>query len=87
MIEKPSIIVTSIGRTGTKFFAGLFDNIIPEATSLHEPDIFNFSLKKGKGIEYLKKQIKESDFKNLILKKALGKWSLVQILMWAGSRM
>lgn len=79
MIEKPTIIVTSLGRTGTKFFAELFDNIILEATSLHEPDIFNFSLKKGKGIDYLKKQIQESDFKNLILKKALGKWSLVQI--------
>lgn len=79
MIKKPCIIITSIGRTGTKFFAELFANIIPDATSLHEPDIFNFSLKKGKGIKYLKKQLQDADFRNLILKKALGKWSLVGI--------
>jgi len=79
MIDKPSIIVTSIGRTGTKFFADLFANIIPDATSLHEPDILNFSLKKGKGIKYLKKQLQDADLRNLILKKSLGKWSLVGI--------
>ncbi len=79
MIDKPSIIITSLGRTGTKFFADFFADIIPESTSLHEPDIFNFSLKKGKGLKYLNKQLRESDFKNLILKKALGKWSLVSL--------
>lgn len=79
MIDKPSIIVTSLGRTGTKFFANFFDHIIPESTSLHEPDIFNFSFKKGKGLKNLTIQIKESDFKNLIVKKALGKWSLVKL--------
>lgn len=78
MIEKPTIVITSLGRTGTKFFAELFNDIIPTSTSLHEPDILNFSLKKGKGIKYLKKQIKESGASNLIIKKAFGQWSLVK---------
>ena len=39
VIEKPTILITSLGRTGTDFFAKLFAHVLPNCTSLHEPDI------------------------------------------------
>ncbi|MGM0504861.1 MAG: hypothetical protein ACQESQ_09600 [Bacteroidota bacterium] len=79
MINKPSIIITSLGRTGTKFFATLFSDIIPDATSLHEPDLFHFNLKQKKGVKFVFYQIEKSGFYNLILKKILGDWSLIKL--------
>lgn len=79
MITRPIIVITSLGRTGTRFFAKLFRQLLPSASSLHEPDIFNFSLKHGKGVKHVVEQIRESGFQNIILKKMLKRWSLIEI--------
>ncbi len=76
MIQKPTIIITSLGRTGTRFFSTLFDGIISDGTALHEPDILNVG--QGKGKEIIR-QIQESGIHNFIIRKALGQWSLVKI--------
>ncbi len=81
MIEKPTIIVTSLGRTGTLFFATLFADIINGGTSLHEPDYLNFSQYRGirEKTEQVLRQIKESGAYNLLVRKILGKWSLIEV--------
>ena len=80
-IEKPTIIITSLGRTGTKFFKALFESQLSEACSLHEPDVFNyFQYKKGKErISQVKIQLKEVGLFNLLIRKPLGHWSLINI--------
>jgi hypothetical protein len=81
VIEKPVIVITSLGRTGTLFFQQLFDHIITDSTSLHEPDYFNFGQYRGSNerIKQAIRQINESGFSNLVIKKALGHWSLVDL--------
>lgn len=81
VIEKPTIIVTSIGRTGTKFFHTLFREIISDGTVLHEPDFFKIVRYKGlyERIRQIFKQIREVGAYNLVVRKALGQWSLVRI--------
>jgi len=81
MIKKPSIIITSLGRTGTKFFYTLFREIIPDGTSLHEPDVFNIVQYRetGERIRQILKQIREAGVYNMIIRKALGKWSLIKL--------
>lgn len=81
MIEKPSIVVTSIGRTGTKFFYALFKEILPDGTVLHEPDVLNIVQYEGmaRRIEELGTQIRESGAYNLLVRKALGRWSLIEL--------
>lgn len=73
MINKPTIILTSIGRTGTKFFARLFSTLFPSCTSLHEPDIITLGKQSS-----LTEQINEIGFPYL-LRKILGNWSIAQI--------
>lgn len=78
MIEKPTVIITSLGRTGTLFFATLFRQLLPDSTSLHEPDYFNFGQYRSlreKTTEAIR-QIRESGFCNLTIRKALGRWNL-----------
>lgn len=72
MIEKPTIIVTSLGRTGTKFFATFFREIIFDGVALHQPDII--SREDG-----LLKQFQESGLYNLVVLRTLGKWSLIRL--------
>lgn len=81
MITKPTIIVTSIGRTGTLFFSKLFYDIILDATVLHEPDYINFFQYNGfnSKLSNLLKQINESSFYYLIYKKLLLNWDLIEI--------
>jgi hypothetical protein len=78
MIEKPTIIITSLGRTGTLFFSDLFREVIPDSTSLHEPDYFNFGQYRGpkERIREAIRQVRESGFYNLIIRKSLGKWNV-----------
>ncbi|MBD3310420.1 hypothetical protein GF351_04330 [Candidatus Woesearchaeota archaeon] len=38
MIKKKTIFIISGGRTGTKFFARLFQKVLPDCVSCHEPD-------------------------------------------------
>jgi hypothetical protein len=81
MIKKPSIVITSLGRTGTKFFSTLFGEIIPDSASLHEPDVFNFVQygTTGERIRQIFKQIREAGVSNLIIRRAFGKWSLIEL--------
>lgn len=81
MIEKPTILVTSLGRTGTQFFQVFFQEMIYRCTSLHEPDFFNFGQYHGayEKTKQAVRQIKESGFFNLTVRKMLGQWDLLQI--------
>lgn len=81
MIRKPTIIITSLGRTGTQFFAVLFRDLLPNATSLHEPDVFNFFQYESAGerIRQTVRQIREVGFYNLFVRKALSSGSLIAL--------
>jgi hypothetical protein len=78
MIEKPSILITSLGRTGTEFFARLFAHILPDSTSLHEPDIFQNAGIDDKYGHFLGQVRRAGPWRMLIL-KTLGKWTLVKL--------
>ncbi len=41
-LDKPSVFITSTGRTGTKFFAHLFNNVVPECDAFHEPGLVDY---------------------------------------------
>jgi len=71
-IEKPTIIITSLGRTGTKFFTLLFRELLPHATILHDPDRINSR-------ESILRQMKESGMMNLFVWRTLGRWRLVSV--------
>jgi len=73
MIHKPTVIITSLGRTGTSFFAYLLSNILSDTKALHEPDTFHLDLHRLLG------QIQESGIKNIIFRKAIGKWSMASL--------
>jgi hypothetical protein len=81
MIEKPTIVITSLGRTGTKFFADFFREALSDSTSLHEPDLFTTGelRNEGAGISHLLEQIREVGPLYMLIKKPLGKWSLSQL--------
>jgi hypothetical protein len=78
MIEKPTILITSIGRTGTEFFAKFFADVIPNCTSLHEPDIIKFPGVKNR-FTYYSEQTQRAGFRRMVILKALGKWTLVKL--------
>lgn len=78
MIEKPSILITSLGRTGTEFFGKFFSAILPDATSLHEPDIFqNTGMENKWG--HFHQQVRRAGVWNMVVRKAFGQWTLVKI--------
>lgn len=79
MVEKPTAIISSTGRTGTLFFARLLGSCLHDATAVHEPDIFHFSIRKGKGLRNAWRQLRRSGFMNLVVRKSLGRWCLVSI--------
>jgi hypothetical protein len=77
MIDKPTIVIASLGRTGTKFFCALFKEIVPDCTSLHEPDSFHIG--KGNGIRRVLDQTREAGVYNMFVRKALGQWGLANV--------
>jgi hypothetical protein len=81
VIEKPTIIVTSLGRTGTKFFQALFETVVPDSTSVHEPDVFNIVQYRGwsERVRRAIAQVKNFGAYNLFIRKTLGKWSLIAL--------
>lgn len=81
MIEKPTILITSLGRTGTQFFQAFFRSLLPQSTSLHEPDVINIFQYKGwqNRLKQVFIQSNESGFFNLLIRKPLGKWSLIAL--------
>lgn len=78
MIEKPSIIVTSLGRTGTTFFSRLFGEIIPGCDSFHEPDIVQYFGARDRIRPFLER-VRDAGIYNMVILKALGKWSLIKL--------
>lgn len=66
MIKKPTIIITSGGRTGTLFFTKLFNNF-ENIASVHEPENIDI------------KNIKKFGFINSVLRKIQGKWGITSI--------
>jgi len=78
MIEKSTILITSIGRTGTEFFAKLFAETVPGCTSLHEPDIIKFLGVKNR-FSYYSQQARRAGFRRMVILKALGRWTLVKL--------
>jgi len=74
MIDKPSIIITSGGRTGTVFFAELFNDILDSCKVVHEPE--NLDLRSP--LENLWK-IKKFGIWNSVVKKMFGKWGITSI--------
>lgn len=78
MIKKDAILITSIGRTGTEFFAKFFADVVPNCTSLHEPDIIQFVGVESR-FRQLIQQIRRVGLWRIIFLKPLGKWSLVKL--------
>jgi hypothetical protein len=78
MIEKPAILITSTGRTGTEFFAKLFADIIPDCTSLHEPDIVKFPGIENR-LEHYANQTRRAGIWRMVFLKALGQWTLAAV--------
>ncbi|MFW6116706.1 MAG: hypothetical protein ACOC6F_03170 [bacterium] len=83
MIEKPAVIVTSLGRTGTKFFYALFRELIPGGLSLHEPDVLSFNVLSDRDvlsqIRFVLRQLEDAGIYNLIIRRTLRKWSLMEL--------
>lgn len=78
MIEKPTILVTSVGRTGTEFFAKLFADIIPNCTSLHEPDIIKFPGVANR-LSHYSQQVQLAGVWRVVFLKLAGKWTLAKL--------
>lgn len=78
MIGKPSVVITSLGRTGTKFFSLLFKEIIPDCSSLHEPDIIQY-FGTNHRIKSFIAQVKDAGIYNMIFLKLIGKWGLIKV--------
>jgi len=70
MIEKPAILITSLGRTGTKFFANIYQELIPDCTALHEPDTLHLVPRR------LLKQVRTAGIYRMVFLKAIGRWSM-----------
>ncbi len=75
MIEKPSILITGLGRTGTQFFSRLFEQILPDATSLHEPDVLPTFHVGNLATQFLALLRRASFWRAVVLKLA-GAWTL-----------
>jgi hypothetical protein len=76
MIKKNTILITSIGRTGTEFFAKFFSDVLPGCTSLHEPDILNNPFLHNNNKDYVQ-QFKYAGIRRLVFLKLLRQWTMV----------
>ena len=79
MIGKPVVVVTSLGRTGTLYWARMLQEVFPQGTSMHEPDILTYSPAQGKGLRFVMHHIRESGFMNKVVKKSVGRFSLIEL--------
>ena len=77
MINKPSIIISSLGRTGTTFFQNFFTNNFPNISAFHEPASIRYNSLKF--FEEIKFNIINFGFYNSFIKKTLGKWGLLNL--------
>ncbi|MCU0679092.1 MAG: hypothetical protein MUC28_01430 [Planctomycetes bacterium] len=76
MIQKPVIIISSLGRTGTTFLADFFKKNYPSAFSVHEPGVIDFA--NFKTIDALK-IIKHYGVINTVINKIIGKHGIIYI--------
>ncbi len=76
-IYKPTIIISSLGRTGTKFFAQLFRELIPNCDAYHEPDML--TIYRRNFFSNTLKQINDAGVINLMIRRPLGRWSIVHL--------
>ena len=77
MINKPSIIISSLGRTGTTFFKNFFKNNFSNISAFHEPTTIE---RKSKEIlSQIKFNITNFGFYNSFIKKSLGKWGFLNL--------
>src|SRR5258706_14980989 len=79
MIEKPTILVTSIGRTGTEFFSRFFANIIPDCTSLHEPNTIVITTHIENRLEQYVQQVRRAGIWRMGFLKALWKLDVTKL--------
>lgn len=77
MIKKSSIIISSLGRTGTTFFKHFFRTHFPQIASFHEPATIHY--KSPHLAADLKFNLKHFGFSNTIVKKALGRWGILSL--------
>ncbi len=75
------IIITSLGRTGTNYFYTLFEEMIDDCSSFHEPDVFHARLDEGFQDFLIASKIKlaKVGWKYLLIQKVLGNFSLVKV--------
>jgi len=78
MIDKPSILITSLGRTGTQFFSILFRDILPDCDSFHEPDVVQYAGVENRIKPFLNR-VRNAGIYNMVFLKLIGKWSLVRL--------
>lgn len=66
-------MITSLGRTGTRFFAHLFQTLVPDCTSLHEPDVLSIDEYCGiqQRLQAIARQISEGGFYEMVLRKVV----------------
>lgn len=77
MITKPTVIVSSLGRTGTTFFGEFFKNNLRGVKAFHEPASIHY--KRKKFLKELNFNIKNFGFNNTVLKKFFGQWGILAI--------
>lgn len=79
MIEKSTILITSIGRTGTEFFSKFLGDVIPDCTSLHEPNTIVLTAHIENRLERYIQQLQQAGIWRMVFLKALGKWNLEKL--------
>jgi hypothetical protein len=79
LIEKNTILITSTGRTGTEFFSRFFADILPDNTSLHEPNTIVLTSHTDNILGQYIQQIRRAGIWRMVFLRALGQWSLVKL--------
>src|SRR5919109_4385624 len=79
VIEQPTILITSLGRTGTEFFSKFFADIIPDCTSLHEPNTIVLTQHIENRLQQYIQQVRLAGIWRMVILKALGQWNLAQL--------
>lgn len=75
-ITKPAIIISSLGRTGTVFFADFFNRFFEDVACFHEPGRIGFAVFKNFGFI---KTIKTFGLSDSVLKKLMGNFGIIDI--------
>jgi hypothetical protein len=74
-IQKPSIIITSSGRTGTEYFSWLLNKVVPDCTAFHEPQ----NITHINSVNAAAETIKNFGILNATINKFRGKWGIMAL--------